>query len=283
MSFDSPEFQYVSGQGRPSFAALLADYEMLNAEAIADQPCTLELHYGDAPRQRFDFFPARSHPRGTVAYFHAGYGQSRDKSGFRFVAPAFTRRGFNVALVNYPLCPTVTLDGLLACTRQALPAIRAHALSLGQAETALIAAGHSAGGHIAVELALTRWPDRGVAGVIALSGIYDLEPLVATSLNTKLRLDADAARVHSPLHRAQAGAAPALFIVGGDETPAFVEQSRSMQQAWRAAGNPAELQIVAGADHFSLLRAVTAVDVMLAAAIDDLLERAQRRFEAATT
>ena len=55
---------------------------------------------------------------------------------------------------------------------------------------------------------------RAIDGVAAMSGIFDLAPLVATSLNDKLRLDAASAAACSPLHRVRAHAAPMLVVVG---------------------------------------------------------------------
>lgn len=284
MTQHDAQYQYVEGQGRPAFAALLAEYEALGAAAIASQPCSLDVAYGPAGRQTFDFFPARGESKATLIYLHAGYWQARDKSGFRFIAPALTQRQLDVALVNYPLCPTVTLAALTDAVRASVPGVLAHVASLGRKPQPLIAAGHSAGAHLAVELALTRWPELGaraqaVDGVLALSGIYELAPLLATSLNVKLGLDAASASACSPLHRAQPGAAPALFVVGGDETPAFIAQNQRMHEAWRATGNPSEALILAGADHFTLLRSLTAPDSGLSARMAGLLEKARKRFD----
>lgn len=247
---DHPQYHYVQGQARPGFPALLADYEARSRAAAAAGDCALDLRYGPHARQTFDFFPARGRPRGTLAYFHAGYWQSRDKSGFRFIAPAYAQAGLHVALVNYPLCPEVSLSALVEAARACVPAIRAQAGGDG----ALVLAGHSAGAHIAVELALAQRDDDAIAGVAALSGIYALAPLLATTLNDKLRLDAATAHAGSPLHRVRAIAAPALFAVGATETPAFVAQSRDFHQAWTAAGNRGALHIEPEADHFSLLQ-----------------------------
>ncbi len=253
---DDAQFQYVQGQSRAGWPALLAACEAESLAAARTPACALDLRYGPAERQTLDFFPAAGRARGTLVYFHAGYWQSRDKSTFRFIAPAFNRAGLNVALANYPLCPAVTLAALVESTKAAIPAIRAHAAAAqaGGAPVPLVASGHSAGAHIAVELALACSPDLGLAGVAALSGIYDLAPLVATSLNDALRLDGASAAAGSPLHRIRSGAAPVLVAVGGDETPAFVEQSRRLHAAWDGAGNASQLHVEAQADHFSLLR-----------------------------
>lgn len=247
------QFQYVRGQSRPGFPTLLAEYEAQSAQAIAAGSCELDLRYGPWPRQTFDFFSARGTPRATLIYFHAGYWQSRDKSTFRFIAPAFTAAGLHVALVNYPLCPEVSLPELVEAAKACVEPIGAHARkSSGSHNLPLILSGHSAGAHISLEIAMAQ--DRGIAGVIAMSGIYDLSPLVDTSLNDKLRLDSGSATACSPLHRVRANSAPALIVVGADETPAFLDQSQRFHAAWIQAGNRGSLHVAPDADHFVLLR-----------------------------
>lgn len=216
------------------------------------------------PRQVFDFVAGTAPWRGTLAYFHVGFWQSRDKFLFRFIAPLLAGRGINVALVNYPLCPDVTLPQFVAATRAAVPAVQAHSAAAGRGGAGLIVAGHSAGGHIAVELALSEWQAASpICGVAALSGVYNLEPLLETPLNDKLRLTRPVARAMSPVHRARTGRPPALFVAGGSETPAFQAQSAAMHDAWRRAGNVSEHLIVEGADHFSLLRGFQQPGVLL--------------------
>jgi len=248
------QFQYVTGQGRPGFATLLPDFEARSA-AVASAG-VLDIRYGEAARETFDFFPATGTARGLLVYFHAGYWQSRDKSLFRFIAPAFTAQGLQVALVNYPLCPHVSLGHLLDAARRGLVAVRTHAAAHGGADLPVVVAGHSAGGHIAVELALLE-STAPLAGVLALSGVYDLAPLLGTTLNVNLGLDASTAQRYSPLHRVPAQATralpPAVFAVGGDETPAFLRQNQQMAQAWQQAGHPAQVEVVAGTDHFTVL------------------------------
>lgn len=278
---NNAEFHYVTGQARPTFAALLAEFESRSAAAVDTEDCRLDLRYGPAPRQTFDFFAARARPRGTLAYFHAGYWQARDKATFRFIAPVFTRLGLNVALVNYPLCPSVTLGALTDAARASVGAIGAHAVALGPPGLPLVMSGHSAGAHLAIEMALTQatrpdaW-DHAIAGVIALSGIYDLAPLLGTSLNRNLGLDADSAAANSPLRRVVPGSAPALFVVGAQETPAFLDQSRQICAAWQAVGSDATLQLAPDADHFSLLQQLVSPQSALFGQVGELLEQVLR-------
>jgi len=258
---NDPVFQYLTGQRNASQPALLAAFEQESVAALQALRPDRDIAYGSHPRQCFDLFRAPG-AKATIAYFHAGYWQSRDKEQFHFLAPPLVGAGFDLAVVNYPLCPDVTMEELTAAARDAIPAVHAF-VSIGRNEPGrVIAAGHSAGGHLAVELALTDWRARGatrepVAGVVALSGVYDLQPLIATPLNEKLRMTAQMARAASPIFRVRGGMPQALFAVGGLETGAFQTQNRNMCAAWQAQGNAAKALVVDGADHFSLLRGLT--------------------------
>jgi arylformamidase len=268
---NDPVHQYLTGQIRPGQTALLAAFERESALALTALAPSLDVPYGPHPRERFDLFRAPD-ARGTVVYLHAGYWQSRDKSQFRFLAPSFVRAGLSFALVNYPLCPEVTLATLTESVRGAVPVI----LDAMQSKAGLIAAGHSAGAQLAVELALTDWTVHGMArgaisAVVALSGVYDLQPLLATPLNDGLRLDATAAAAASPLYRVCGGLPAAIFAVGALETEAFREQTRAMYRAWIAAGNVATMMVVDSADHFSLLRAMEQAGAPLFRAIGAMI------------
>lgn len=248
-----PTFDYLTGQTTASQPSLIAAFEREGEEAVRTLAPQLDVPYGPHPRQRYDLFASPS-SRATMVYFHAGYWQGRDKAQFRFLAPAFVAAGWSVALANYPLCPEVSLAELTKSARALPPAIAA---AVGGR---LVVCGHSAGAHLAVELALMDWTARrgtqfAIAAIVALSGVYDLQPLLATSLNDKLRLTPESAAAASPLGRISAGRPRALFAVGAVETQAFQDQTRAMAKAWATAGNAQQVQIVAGADHFSLLRA----------------------------
>ena len=252
--------QYLTGQMRPHHPALLASFQAESEALVRALTPDLDIPYGDHPRQRLDFFQSTRPWRGTLAWFHAGYWQARDKADFRFIAPPLLDLGLDVALVNYPLCPDVDLPGLLAAARESVPAVLRLAADRGRGGRSLIAAGHSAGAHISVELALTdfRLPEPPIASVLGVSGVYDLAPLIATPLNAKLGLDEASAHALSPVHRLRPGLPPGLFVVGGGETAAFIDQNARMHRAWLAAGASSVIQVVDGADHFTVLRALPA-------------------------
>jgi arylformamidase len=240
----SAQFDYLDGQLRESHPALFARFAAMSAAAVAARSPALDLPYGPHPRQRYDLFRAEGERRATMAYFHGGYWQSRDKADFAFIAPPLVADGFDVALVNYPLCPEVSVAGIVEAASEVMAML----------PRPVVLVGHSAGGQIAVELGM-RARERGwdVVGVLAISGVFDLAPLVGTTLNARLGLDAAAAQAGSPVHRVTSGAPLAVFAVGGEETAAFRDQSGHMCRAWAGAGNHSSELVMPGADHFSIL------------------------------
>lgn len=262
----SNQFEYIDGQLRPAHAALFKHLALANHQAVKQGQPSLDISYGPHPRQTLDLYRAQGDRRGTVAYFHAGYWQSRDKSGFRFLAPALAADGFNVAVVNYPLSPEMSVGDIVTASCAALPVL---AELTGNGPLILI--GHSAGAQIAIELGmLARNADWTVSGILAISGVFDLVPLIETSVNEKLGLDLASARAASPLHRAESGAPPAVFAVGALETQAFREQTAAMAQAWREIGNSAALVTVPEADHFSILNELCRDAGLLRMAVSEL-------------
>ena len=276
------EAAWITAQRRAHWPATIAGFEAASAAVTALPGYTGDIAYGPHPRQGFDWFAGDGAARGLVLYLHPGYWQMRDRTLFRCLMPVFAALGLDVATVGYPLCPEVSLADLTETVRQAVPALLAHGRATRGRDLPIVAAGHSAGAHLAVELAVTDWVARGlgsspIAGVVALSGVYDLQPLIATSLNVALRLDGDGARAASPIHRVGAPGCPALFAVGAAETAVFLDQNRRMAAAWRAGGDAADVFESAGDDHFSLITRLTDGASPLRAAVADLIERACRR------
>jgi arylformamidase len=230
-----------------------------SADVRARLACALDLRYGDGPRQTLDVFPA-AQPVATLLFIHGGYWRSLDKSDHSFIAPAWVRRGVGVAVMNYDLCPAVSIGRIVDEARDALAWVAARGADVGLRADRILVAGHSAGGHLAGMLLATDWSRRGIdpaciAGAVSVSGVFDLTPLLQASMNADLRLNMDDARAWSPAlieHRVDA---PLLLAVGADETGEFVRQTDLMWEAWpqrRPVGMRTPMRI-AQRHHFSVL------------------------------
>lgn len=246
--------------------------------AYREFPVTREIRYGPGPRALLDFFPATRAAAGTavplVAYFHGGYWRAHERSQYAFIARAFAPAGIATALVGYDLAPQASLAQIVAQARGACAWLRENAGSLGFDARLLFTAGHSAGAHLAA-CALTAGETFG--GAILVSGIYDLAPLVHTTLNGQIGLTSASARRWSPVRHALPSGASALIAVGAFETTEFLRQSNAFARAWRSAGSTAEVMTVPAAHHYSIVLELDNPDSALSRDARHLVQRVSSR------
>ena len=210
-------------------------------EARASLRCHLDLPYGPSAAEKLDIFPAEGKSEALLVFIHGGYWRSRDKSDFSYLSPAFCRRGVSVALPNYALCPAVGIEDIVKQLLLAIAWLWHHGARYGADARRLYVAGHSAGAHLAAMMLAARWNDYRaglprdlVKGALAVSGIYDLEPLVhAPFVNVDLGLDLAQARRLSPANMPPATAAPLYTAVGGEESDEFKRQNALIARRWR--------------------------------------------------
>lgn len=215
----------------------------------------LDVAYGDAARQRLDIFEPEGGAGGPVALFvHGGYWQAMDRSYFSHMARGANAHGITVAVAGYTLCPEVTISAIVDEIRQAVAFVAKHF------KKPVTVYGHSAGGHLTACMLATDWPSVDpslAAGTVpaglAISGLFELEPLVPTSLNKRLGLDVAEARRLSPLLWQAPAGRSLVACVGGDESWEFRRQTRDMVARWGAGGVAARAVEVPGAGHFSVI------------------------------
>jgi acetyl esterase/lipase len=210
---------YNNGAAVADSAQIVAGWEARSARLRAAHPEGLDLRYGPDERNRIDYFAARRDGP-VLAFIHGGYWQNRAKELFAFVAEGPLAWGINVALVGYTLAPQKRLDGIVAEIRAALGWLRESIPMLGGDARKLLVSGWSAGGH----LAAMAMDHPAVAGGLAISGIYDLEPMRLSYINDKLRLDEAEARRNSPMVLAITDK-PLFVAYGADELPELCRQS----------------------------------------------------------
>ena len=231
---------------------------------------TIDLRYGDGPRQRLDFFPCGQAGAPTLAYIHGGYWQMNDKEPYAFFGEALLPAGFNLALVEYTLAPTARLDQIVAEVRAAVAWVIEHAAEHGGDARRVYVAGHSAGGH----LTAAAMSDPRVAGGLAISGIYDLEPIRLNYLNDKLGLDKDEAIRNSPILHLPLQASPLVVSVGLGELPELIRQSEDYWAAWQGKGLPGHYLPLPDHDHFSILEELARPSGRLFTALKSLAKTA---------
>jgi arylformamidase len=222
----------------PGHPAIIADWVADSTALRAAHPPET-LAYGPGAREAMDLF-LPPEIRGVVMFFHGGYWQAMDRSAVSHCAAGLLAQGVAVACPSYDLCPNVPLAHIVA---QAEVAARALYARLGRP---MVVSGHSAGGHLAAML-LARLPAGMVAAAVPISGLFWLEPLIPTSINTALGLDAAMARTLSPALLPSPGR-PLHAVVGGAESGEFLRQSTEFAALWGGTS-----EALPGLNHFTVL------------------------------
>ncbi len=268
------EAQYNARAAVPEHVEIQADWQRRSERLRATRDCKLDLAYGDGERHKLDLFTTDAGNGPLQMFLHGGYWQRGDRRANHFVAEGLCAHGVNVAMVGYDLCPSVTLDDIVGQVRAALAWLWRNAERLGFDADRIQVCGHSAGGHLTAMLMATHWPDQGadlpvhlIHSGLAISGLYELDPLRHTSLNEALAMDAETAGRNSPALLPATGSAPLIAAVGGLESAEFHRQAATLAQRWRERSGTVEILEVPGTNHFTILERLAREGALLERAL----------------
>ena len=233
--------EYNNRELFPDHPRHFARWNEASQRARSTMACHLDLAYGSSPGERLDIFPARKGDGSALMFIHGGYWRSLDKKDFSFLAPAWVDAGVSLVVVNYDLCPKVSVERIVQQMLGASAWLYRNAEQYGMDEDRLYVSGHSAGGHLAAMMLAALWPvfDGSLPkdlykGALAVSGVYDLRPLTQVDwLNGDLRLDDASALGLSPAYLPPATRAPLYLAVGGLESSEFKRQNALLAQRWK--------------------------------------------------
>jgi len=217
------------------------------------------------------YLPPRSGAKPPLLIFvHGGFWLLSDDE-YRIgpsIAGNLTRDGVAVALVRYRLAPAHRHPAQAEDVAAAVGYLVKRAAEYGFDPKRVYLAGHSAGGHLASLVALDRnylkrqgLPPGALAGVISISGLYDLAPSWPVSDNQTQAVEktfgGDSKTLHqaSPIAFVRSDAPPFLILNAFQEFTGFPLDARRFADALRAAGAKAVQQsMFKGADHFSIVK-----------------------------
>jgi arylformamidase len=265
------EVEYNNRARVPENPAIMAGW-VRDAAAYRERNARRVIPYGPGVRNIIDFFPAE-HDGPIVVFIHGGYWQAFDGSSFSHLAAGLNAHGISVAIPSYDLCPKVTVDRIIGEMREA-------SRELARLARPLVISGHSAGGHLAACMLATDWPafdpalpEDLVTAAYAISGLFELEPLVATSINNALRLDQTTARAASPLFWKAPARGSLDAVVGENESAEYFRQSRTIVERWGAAGVATRFGTVPDANHFTAIAPLADPQSPMVLRLKELAER----------
>jgi arylformamidase len=228
--------------------SMLATAYRLAGETSLNQP------YGSRERQRYDLFRAADDDAPLIVYIDGDYWQRGDRKDYSFVARELNASGITVAIPSYSLCPAVSVMEIGDEIQLCLAALWKHT------KKRPTVVGHSAGGHLTAEMLARDWsrfpgvPADLVRTGYAISGVFDLAPLIGTSHNEALSFTPGTARAASPLFRPPPPKRRCFVAaVGSEESAELLRQSRDIAENWSRVGVDARYEVVADTNHLTIV------------------------------
>jgi acetyl esterase/lipase len=268
MSQQDRDLGLNNGVAVPESADIVAGWDRRSAAMRAQYPDHLDLRYGPRERNRIDFLKAADGGP-TLLFIHGGYWQTRAKETFTVFAGGPMAHGINVALIGYTLAPDAKLDEIVAEIYRGLDFLAAQLPALGGDPNRIVVSGWSAGGHL-TSMALSH-PH--VQAGMAISGIYDLEPIRHSYLNAKLGLDEAASQRNSLMMQAGGAAKPLSLVAGSAELPLLRKQTADFAGHRAKYGLPVTYEEIPGANHFTIMDELMSPHGRIATLIRQLFER----------
>ena len=248
--------QYNNRLQVPEWSTHLQRWADTSRDAEKKYSPVKDIFYGEGPLENLDIFPSSQPNSKVLVFIHGGYWHKLDKSDFQFIGAGFHSYNVTTVIVNYPLAPVVTIDQIVQSCRKALQWISQHISNYNGDPDQLYIAGHSAGGHLAsmmmtgdLDWALTI---KGIKGVCAMSGLYNLLPIQFSDINEVLHLDDNTVLQNSPVKLQPVIFCPFIIAVGGNEADEYKAQSEELFECWKDEA-PVVLMEIEGVNHYSII------------------------------
>jgi arylformamidase len=261
---DEHEQQYNPRVAFPNFAVDL-DWRRRQSEAAKRRlPQPQIISYGSSARQLVELYRGDAgHP--TYLFIHGGAWRAGSIADYTFIVPPLLSEGNSVALLGYRLAPEVTLTEVVADVRAGFDALAHTLCDIHGQNPAIRLCGHSAGAQLGALLLCNRHsrPKASIVSALLVSGVYDLAPMAATSINRDLHLTNTEIENQSPLRQTNYAKAPVMLAVGERETRGFIDFTKSFARHLAAIGTSAVVLPLANEDHFSITRQLAERDTPL--------------------
>jgi arylformamidase len=254
---DEMEYQYNPRVSVPEYPEL-AKVRAAQARKVRERAKSwLNVPYGSSARELLDIYAADKPGGPVLIYIHGGYWRSGSKEDNCNFVPTFTQRGATVVLVEYDLCPQVTVSDIVRQTRASIAWVYRNIMRYSGDPGRIFISGHSAGGHLTAMALANDWTKEGlprdmIKGAVATSGVYDLDMVMKISVQEQAQLTPELAKANSPFRHPPLVRCPLVVAVGGAEPKGWQQMSEDYFQFCKQSGMNAEYLVVPGANHYTM-------------------------------
>jgi arylformamidase len=263
-----PLRDYSNQAAVPDFQNYFDRWRSSSAEVRTAKLCFLDVPYGMGWRQTCDIFPASAANAPVLVFIHGGWWHFLDKSDHSFVAEPFLKNGASVVLLNYPLAPMVAIEDIVESVRKGVAWVRENIARFGGDPTRITVCGHSAGGHLTALIAQEdtnseRSVHKIVQACVSISGVYDLNPILATPHNKSIRMLQATAESATAMTKVNTIQCNMTIAIGEKETPGFRWQHNAFEERCDWAGKSLTAIVCDGDNHFSVVDGLSRCDSVL--------------------
>lgn len=216
--------------------------------------------YGDTSIEAFDFYSCGKAHAPIVIFIHGGAWRAGDASVFAHMAEPILAMGAHAAILDFTNIDPVDghLEIMAAQVRAGAAHIIRHCAELGGDPARIFVIGHSSGAHLSSCVLTNDWaawglPAAPLAGVMLISGMYELEPVRRSKRSLYVKFTDALVEDLSAMRRLDLVHCPVIVCHGTQESPEFIRQAQDFAAALKDAGKQAELIVVQGANHFEML------------------------------
>lgn len=265
--------QYNMANSVSDYQSYVDFYTEQSKETRERLNCLCDVSFGPTIAEHLDIFPADQPDAPVLLFIHGGYWHSLSSKEFSFVAEGPVSSGVTTVVLNYALCPDVTITEIVRQSRAAVVWLYQNAEEFSSDSSQIYVAGHSAGGHLTAMVVATDWKgtyglsEDVIQGGCSISGLFDLEPFPYTYLQPQLQLTWGQVRHNSPIRHIPDSAPPLLITYGDEETSEIRRQSDDFLAAWKENQLDGDFLPQPGTDHFSAIDGFLDADSPLCSAI----------------
>ncbi len=254
---DELEFQYNPRASVPEYPELAKKRSAESQKVRSTLKSWLDVPYGRSPREILDIYPAAQAATPVLVYYHGGYWRGSNKEDNCNFAPTFVTRGANVVVVEYDLCPKVTVSDIVREARASVAWIYRNIERYNGDPERVYISGHSAGGHLAAMILAHDWEREGlprnfIKGAVLTSGVYDLEMVMQIAANDEIHMTPELVRENSPFLHPPLPVCPTVISVGGAEPEGWQRMSKEFFTFCKERGLDCQYLVVPDANHFTL-------------------------------
>jgi len=214
--------------------------------------------YGPTDIETLDIYKTKQPNAPIRVFIHGGAWRNGTAKRSAYPAEMFVRAGAHYIALDFVSVDdaAVKKKTMADQVRRAVAWVYKNAASFGGDSNRLFLSGHSSGAHLAGVVLVTDWqkdfglPRDIVKGAVLMSGMYDLKPVRLSKRSEYVKFTDEMEQALSTQRHLDRLNTPIIVSYGTLESPEFQRQSRDFVAAVKAAGNPVQLIVGEGYNHF---------------------------------